>query len=738
MTTLPKTVSQTPDWSTELDEKLRELQAQVLVAVLVGLGVLGVLLLRAPQQMLPAGQNLIAVFMIFALICLVVWISRKHYEIAAWILLVGSLGLWLRLVAWSRYAPMVFLLIVPAVIATLLISIPAGLTTALGLSLLLILQPAPLPALETSVQFLALSVLWITVGALSITLKPLLETTQWAWQGYQRSQVSLDQARDYQQQLAATLEDLREANAQLTHLNRLAQALRRAAEDERRIKEQFVANVSHELRTPLNMVIGFCEMIMESPETYGETLPPTLLADLDIVFRNSQHLSSLIDDVLDLSQIEAGQMALVREYVVFHEIVASAITAVRPLYRSKALDLEASIPDDLPLVFCDRTRIREVLLNLLSNAGRFTEKGGVIISARQDNNHLIVSVTDTGPGISEHDQARIFKPFEQLDGTIRRRYGGTGLGLSISRSFVELHEGKMWVESRPGRGTTFSFSLPTTTRPPQDETYMRWIDPYQRHQVRSRPRHAVHVQVKPRWLVVEKGDAMLRLLTRHVDGINLVAARTLEEARASLTETPSQALLINALDVGAALQTLQEGANLPYGMPVILTSVPGVEQATSGLGVADYLVKPISRGQLLAALDRLEQHVKTVLIIDDEQEALMLFRRMLSSAGQDYRVLRARHGRQALHILKRERPDVILLDLTMPEMDGFEFLKVRQGKPWQDVPVILISARDPLGHPIVSNALAVTAGSGLSVNQILTSVKMLTGTLAPALDEAST
>ena len=226
---------------------------------------------------------------------------------------------------------------------------------------------------------------------------------------------------------------------------------------------------------------------------------------------------------------------------------------------------------------------------------------------------------------------------------------------------------------------------------------------------------------------------MQRLLTRHLEGIDLVPVRTMEAAVEALAATPSQALLINELDVGQVLQRLHDQPLLPYGVPVIICSVPGVEQAVNELGVSGYLVKPISRESLLSALDQLAPPVETVLIIDDEREALMLFRRMLSSSAKAYRVLRAHNGRQAIQVLRQQLPDVILLDLMMPEMDGFEFLRLRKGAPWQDIPVILISARDPLGHPIVSNSLAVTAANGLSVNQILTTVKMLTTMLSPGM-----
>jgi len=636
---------------------------------------------------------------------------------------------------WQDVPGTLALMAIPTGLAAALISLPAAIVTALGETVLLLLLPRYVTeGVDWAAIGVALTAIWGMLGVMCAVYRPVHRVARWSWDYYQRAQDLLEEARDRQVELKQALDDLAHANLQLKRLNTLAQALRQAAEDARRAKEQFVANVSHELRTPLNMVIGFSEMIIQAPETYGSDIPAALLADLAVIHRNAEHLSDLIDDVLDLSQIEAGQMALTKEHVPLHEIIEAAATAVRPLFDSKGLYLRTEVPEDLPPIFCDRTRIREVVLNLLSNAGRFTERGGVRVRAWQKGDDVIVSVADTGPGIAARDVEKIFQPFQQVDGSIRRRYGGSGLGLAISRRFIELHGGRIWVETQEGRGTTFFFRLPVSTPRPIVSGLSRWLNPQWEYVERPHRSMAPVTTLRPRFVVLEAGDSLKRLLTRYLDSVEIVSVGSLEEALGELADAPAQALLVNDMSVGEALRRLNQSAALPYGVPVIVCSVPGAYEAADTLGVSDYLVKPVSRDALLAALDRLNLRGGTILIVDDEPEALRLFRRMLASSGRGYRVLRAGDGQEAMNILRRERPDVILLDLIMPNMDGFQLLEAKSQDPaLRDIPVVVISARDPAGQPIVSKALAVTRGGGLSVPRLLACVEAITRILSTAV-----
>jgi len=681
-------------------------------------------------------------------------VEELKVQIFALLLYVASAGIWL-LTGWrprvGRWATVVVLIAivclgngwlsipgflvllpVPIVLALPLIDLAAAAVTACcEAALLLLLPPAVVPEMTTATTVTALAAISATFAVVYLIYRREHQLVTWLNEYLESAQGSLEEARDRRAELMQALEDLEHANVQLTRLNILAQGLRQAADDARTAKEQFVANVSHELRTPLNMVTGFSEMILQAPDMYGGKLPPALLADLAVIHRNATHLAELIDDVLDLSQIEADQMGLVKEHVCFLDIVEAATEAVRPLFDSKGLYLEAEMPGDMPPVFCDPTRIREVLLNLLSNAGRFTDRGGVHVRVWQEGNDIVTAVADTGPGIAAEDIDRIFRPFHQVDGSTRRRYGGTGLGLAISKRFVELHGGEIWVESREGVGTEFFFRLPSMPLAPMNGSSWRRIQPDWEYLERPQPPTAREPSIRPRYIVLEPEGSLGRILTRYLDEVEIVQVETIQEALEELERTPAWALLINTSSIGKAVGDMQQRPPLPAGTPAIICSMPGVHETSTELGASDRLIKPVSQEALLRALDRLDLKSGTVLIIDDEPDALHLFGRMLALSGRNYRVLLARDGREALDVLREESPDVLLLDLIMPNMDGFQLLEIRNQDPvLRNIPVVVISARDPIGQPIVSNALSITRAGGLSVRQVLDTIQFVSRTLS--------
>jgi len=595
----------------------------------------------------------------------------------------------------------------------------------------------------------------------------VLTVTQWSLFYFEQARQRMEEAYEQRIELKQTQQDLVLANRELARLSDRLKAMYQVAEEARQAKEEFVANVSHELRTPLNMIIGFSEMITQSPYVYGAKLPPALLADITAIQRNSRHLAGLVNDVLDLSQVGAGRMALSKEWASVRDIIDEAGLAVRALYESKGLFLHIAVSPDLPLVFCDSTRIRQVVLNLLSNAGRFTEGGGVRVKAWLNEGDVVVSVTDTGLGIPSKDQKRIFEPFQQLDSSIRRCHGGSGLGLSISKQFVEMHQGKMWLESPPtlpidesteilevcagdelrmgdkGIGTTIAFSLPLETRLPtvltRGDEIKRWFSPYTAYEYRVRTRRskAPLSKVPPGFVLLETGEELQRLFSRYLNGFETVSVRDIDEAVRELSQSPAQALVVNTPPFEEMLAPKERLARLPYATPAVSCWVPGCDDAARRLGVVRYLVKPISQKALLSALEELGDQVESVLLVDDEPEVLQLFARMLSSSQRGYRIMRAKSGERALSLLRERKPDVMLLDLIMAGVDGFEVLRQKSQDPAiRDTPVIVISSRDPSGEPIVSDTLTVTRGGGLSVSELLACIQVVSDVLVPAVRSA--
>ncbi|MDI7274796.1 MAG: ATP-binding protein [Anaerolineae bacterium] len=564
--------------------------------------------------------------------------------------------------------------------------------------------------------------------------RALLALSRQALACSQQAVDSLARARERKVELEEVREDLMHANRELARLTDRLQAMCRIAEEARQAKEEFVANVSHELRTPLNMIIGFSEMITQSPEVYGDRLPPTLLADVGAIQRNSRHLAELVDDVLDLSQLDADRMALSKEWVSIPDTIEDATAAVRALFEAKDLFLRAEIEPDLPQVHCDGTRIKEVLINLLSNAGRFTEQGGVWVRARLSETDVVVSVSDTGPGIPPADQERIFRPFEQIDSSIRRRHGGTGLGLGISKRLVEMHRGRMWLESEVGKGTSVHFSLPVSTPapvPPAADEAARWITPSWTFRARTRPFRAPVAHARPRFVLLEKGDTLRRLFARYVDDADLCPVQDLEEAIRELDRSPAQALIVNTPSPLEVADPEGRLANLPLGTPAVVCWVPGHEEAAEQLGVARYLLKPVTHDRVLSTLASLGE-LRTVLVVDDSLEMLQLFTRLLTAADPPYDVLQATDGRQALGLLRQRKPDAMILDLMMPEMDGYQVLEAKRQDPSiRAIPVVVITAHDPAGDLFVSTRLSVARG-GLSAFEVLDCVQALTQILAPS------
>ncbi len=676
---------------------------------------------------------LLGLLLVLALL-LAVALSRVKLRLG-WLGLVGAVGL-VVLVAlhWQPTQGAATLWLLPMLPA--LFFLEAKVSLAVGSVSILLLTYGQLPAaatpLERTIIAGVLLTLWL-LNQLSHGVRLALWRSYEAY--YQHAWRLLEAARDDRQQLNQAKDNLAHAYVQLEHLTAQLRASKLEAELARQAKEQFVANVSHELRTPLNMIIGFSEMIMAAPATYAPTLPAPLLADIGVIHRNSLHLSQLINDVLVLSQMDAGQMRLSRAWVEVATLVGEAVQAVEPLYKAKKLPLTTSLPPTLPPLFCDRLRVRQVLLNLLSNAGRYTAQGCVQVEVTATPTHLCFAVCDTGPGIALDDQKRIFEPFQQSR-TGQASQEGSGLGLTISRQLVELHKGSMWLESTPGVGATFFFTLPTQspvaapTATPAPIT--RWINPYSTYR-EDVPRTLPPLPpAKERILVLEAPPTVSRQLEPLLEQAEVISVADLDALTVAASATPPALVLINRADVMADQRFGRRLAALPQRTPVVSCYLPGKEEACQQLKVLDYLIKPVTRAALLAVTERAAAPGSTILLVEDEPELARLLRRQLSSAPAGYRILHASDGATALTLMAQRRPDLVLLDLGLPDRDGYDLLQEKNANPLMaPIPVIIISARDPLGGPVVANRLRVELVGGLSVRDIATCVTALSQALSP-------
>ncbi|MBC7235737.1 MAG: hybrid sensor histidine kinase/response regulator [Chloroflexi bacterium] len=730
-------MAETVSTRTFLREAHQDLRRDLTVAILLGFSALGVILVVLAEIYLWAPQlSLLGTVLVFLPTAL--WLILRRWFHLGVAMVVLAYMLTITFIAHWLYTPGAFpLLAIPPLLAALLVHPVLGLILATAASALLVSGQIGPGAPDIITGFATLLVIWTTQGLTWLVLKSADETMRWSWWNYERSDALLREAREQRVILKQTQEDLLLANRELARLSNWLDTLRQAAEEARQAKAEFVANVSHELRTPLNMIIGFSEMIIQNPQIYSGAVSPALLADIAVIHRNSQHLASLVDDVLDLSAVESGRVSLHKEWVSLLEIVAEAQEAVRPLYESKGLALKAQVPEDMPPLYCDATRIRQVILNLLSNAGRFTEQGGVTVSVRDEGHQVTVSVADTGPGLSPADQERIFEPFRQAGDSILRRHGGTGLGLSISRTFVQRHGGRMWVESEPGHGATFFFSLPREITPPSKApAASRWFSPYDSYVPRTRRSLAEPPDVCPRFIVVEEDKTLEHLLRAYSNDIEIVRATDRAQAIEMLRQAPAQALVVNKAMHDKEIANWTHA--MPYKTPVMFCSVFDRKRAAQQLGIERYLVKPVTQEELLGALAELGDGVRTVLLVEDDLDAMQLFARILHGAGRGYHVVRALNGQRALALMRERRPDVVLLDLLMPEMDGYAVLREKAVDPEIcNIPVIAVSAQDPSQDPSGSEALVISREGGLGQRELVQCILGFSQILAGPQDRAA-
>ncbi len=462
-----------------------------------------------------------------------------------------------------------------------------------------------------------------------------------------------------------------------------------AAEAASRSKSTFLANMSHELRTPLNAIIGYSEMLQEEAEDTGNA---SAVADLQKIHAAGRHLLGLINDILDLSKIEAGKMDLYLETFDAAEMVQGVADTVKPLVEKNGTSLEVSCLPDLGALHADMTKTRQALLNLLSNASKFTQGGKVTLEASRETSGgrewLLFRVRDTGIGMTGEQLARLFRPFTQADASTTRKYGGTGLGLTITRRFCQMMGGDVEVSSESGTGSVFTVRLPAVVddHPPQ------LID---------EPDRIDYADNEGSLILVVDDDMTVRELVRRTlekEGFRVRQAASGEEGLRMAREMRPDAITLDVMMPGmdgwAVLSALKSDPDLA-DTPVIMVTMVDDRNLGYALGADDYLTKPIDRKRLTTVLQkyRHESVGGVALVVDDDPVGRQMLAQMLENDG--WTVTEAENGLVAFDRLAEVRPDLILLDLMMPEMDGFEFAhELRQNPRWRDIPILVVTAKD--------------------------------------------
>ena len=489
----------------------------------------------------------------------------------------------------------------------------------------------------------------------------------------------------------ADITELKQREAELAGLVHELEVARDAAQEASRTKSSFLANMSHELRTPLNAIIGVTEMLQEDAREFNRD---DEIEPLDRVQRAARHLLALINDILDLSKIEAGKMDLVLESFPIATLIDDVVRTVELIASKNDNRIVVNCPDTIGSMYTDQIRVRQALMNLVSNASKFTSNGTVTVSAARertaDGERVEFAVTDTGIGMSPDQLAKLFQEFSQADSSTTRKYGGTGLGLAISRRFCQMMGGDISVESELGRGSKFVITLPVHVG--EIEKPARMPEPARLRATRSS-------QQAPLILIVDDDPTVREVVGRYLEreGFMVAEADGGREGLRLARELNPAAITLDItmpdLDGWTVLAAIKGDPTLA-DIPVILLTILDEKNRGFALGASEYLVKPVDRDKLVRVLRQLSTPSGgSILVVDDDQMSRVGLRNALQHAG--WQVVEADNGQIALTRLNEARPIAILLDLMMPEMDGFEFIdEVRQHEDWREIPIIVITARD--------------------------------------------
>ena len=480
--------------------------------------------------------------------------------------------------------------------------------------------------------------------------------------------------------------------AELKHAVDDAEEAREQAQEASKTKSAFLANMSHELRTPMNAIIGYSEMLLEEAEDTGEKW---MEPDLQKILSSAKHLLQLINDILDLSKIEAGRMTVFLEPVDIAQTAKDVAATVEPLVAKNGNKFELHCAPDAGLMRTDLTKLRQTLFNLLSNASKFTENGKITLAINGRPDGMVsFAVTDTGIGMTPEQMGKLFGEFVQADASTTRKYGGTGLGLAISRKFCRMLGGDITVESAPGKGSTFTAILPVEAKEPAPESEAA-------SKLEPTPAPAPASEgMRGSLLVIDDDPASRDLLKRMLEkegyAVRLAANGPdgIASARESKPDLITLDVMMPSMDGWAVLSALKSDP-ATSDVPVVMLTMVEDRPMGFALGANEYLTKPVQKSRVLEAVSRcVARKSDDILVVEDDPMAADIVMRTVQSDGRTCR--HARNGREALSMVHESRPALIILDLMMPEMDGFTFLDALrvEGPEFADIPVVVLTAKD--------------------------------------------
>ena len=655
-------------------ELLMQLRNKVYTTLLVLLAVFSTLwVLFIDMKSHSDAQDILVVWFVIVLIC---GVSYQLRQFKLWMAIYALfLGLILIFIFIIHYHPSEsFLAFIPVTmpLATLLLGRRNAAILTVVILCLLFTSPIHSSTTIQLIPYVVIIILSFVTSTIIIQEFYGLLVTMQDYQTYAIEQMR--EARERRSVLSQQKTQLVKSAEHLSYANRQLRIAKQKIAEAHKLKSQFAANVSHELRTPINLVVGFAETIMRFPNVYGRTLPTEYVSDIRTIYRNAKHLQTLINDVLDMSQLESGHMALVKENVKIDVVIHEAISMLKDQIYNKGLDLHLDIPEDLPAVWLDRVRMRQVFINLVANAIRFTDAGHIAIRVYEEESNLIICVADTGTGIQEGEEEHIFEEFYQTN-NINRRGEGSGLGLTLCRNFVQMHGGIIYAE-RQAVGSLFRIQLPVESR----STFASIGE-----------LRALAVE-KNSVLVYSADPKITEFFERHLTKHNVISVQQIELIDLYVDSNPI-ALVIDIQDYDRLTSQLDLKESMSR-VPIITCPMPSGRQYMQTLGVADYLIKPVSADMLRISIQNLMKPPKHILIVDDEREIVRLFARLLKAIIPDCYLTMAYSGQEALALLDTLMPDLVLLDIIMPDVDGLTVLDIIKSRPeLMHIPVIIASAK---------------------------------------------